>query len=68
MPNYFKDCHGCQDRTLGCHSTCERYERNYEKNQERLRRLAKQRNEMNIIVGFETEQILKNKRRKGIKV
>ena len=27
MPNYFKDCDGCQDRTYAgrCHSTCKKY-------------------------------------------
>lgn len=29
----FKECHGCTDRVAGCHSKCERYAREVEKNE-----------------------------------
>lgn len=29
----FKECHGCTDRVVGCHSKCERYAREVEKNE-----------------------------------
>lgn len=28
----FKECHGCTDRVVGCHSKCERYAREKERN------------------------------------
>ena len=29
----FKECHGCTDRVVGCHSTCERYGKEVEDNE-----------------------------------
>lgn len=29
----FKECHGCTDRVVGCHSTCERYAGEVDKNE-----------------------------------
>ena len=65
MQNIFKDCYGCTERARGCHSTCDRYKRNYEKNQERLKKIARMRNEQNIIVGYDADRVAKNKRKKG---
>lgn len=34
MPTVFKACKNCADRTLGCHSNCERYLEDKAKNEQ----------------------------------
>lgn len=42
----FKVCYKCEERTLGCHSTCEKYKKAVEEN-EKLKQII--RNEKNFI-------------------
>lgn len=54
------ECKGCTERTVGCHSTCEKYKRFKEQNDEIREKKIKAKSEEY----YHIRQVLKRKRRK----
>ena len=56
-------CHGCKDRVIGCHSSCEKYAEYDRENKQRREKIKKHYEASNFLA----EQTLKTMRRNGKK-
>ena len=58
-------CYRCPDRTMTCHSTCEKYKEFTEEQKQRKEAVLSGRTKYNICMGYEINRAEKIKKKKG---
>lgn len=58
-------CYQCQDRTMTCHSTCEKYKEFMEEQKQRKEAVLSGRTKYNIGMGYEINRAEKIKKKRG---
>lgn len=58
-------CYQCPDRTMTCHSTCEKYKEFTEEQKQRKEAVLSGRTKYNIGMGYEINRVEKIKKKRG---
>lgn len=61
MSNGFSVCLGCEDRTLGCHSTCAKYLEEVDRNRKRKEKIIAAKERDGQFLGYERDKFRKRK-------